>query len=60
MGHNFYEMRGDLEVKEEEFDKSKYTKEMIEQRNSSLNKQLANVWLVYQYWFSIQHGNNIS
>jgi len=60
MGHNFYEMRGDLEVKEEEFDKSKYTKEMIDQRNSSLNKQLANVWLVYQYRFFIQHGDNMS
>lgn len=37
------ELREDLEFKEEEFDKARYTTEMIEYRNETLKKQLDNV-----------------
>lgn len=39
------ELREDLEFKEEEFDKARYTTEMIEYRNETLKKQLDNVSL---------------
>jgi hypothetical protein len=36
-------MREELDFKEEEFDKARYTSEMIEYRNDALRKQLENV-----------------
>ncbi|CAG7821192.1 unnamed protein product [Allacma fusca] len=41
-GHSLTEMRDDLEFKETEFDKAKYTTEGIEQRNEILKKQIMN------------------
>jgi len=42
-GQNFAEMREELDFKEEEFDKARYTSEMIEYRNENLKKQLEGV-----------------
>lgn len=41
------ELRDDLEFKEEEFDKARYTTEMIEYRNETLKQQLDNVGELY-------------
>jgi hypothetical protein len=46
-GQNFIEMREELDFKEDEFDKAKYTSEMIEYRNEALRKQLENVLLMF-------------
>jgi hypothetical protein len=40
---SFSELKEDLEFKEEEFDKAKYTTEVIEMRNENLKKQLDDV-----------------
>ncbi|CAL8121674.1 unnamed protein product [Orchesella dallaii] len=48
-GQTFMELREDLEFKEEEFDKARYTTEMIEYRNETLKKQLDNVRFIFVF-----------